>query len=67
MVDGTLFACLEKFLWKIEYTLVMHGKVPWMGWLFCWQSAEASAEDGCVEDDMTPEEAVDSEMSYWEE
>lgn len=31
-------------------------------WLFCWAAAVA---DESYDDDYTPSEAVDSELSYW--
>jgi hypothetical protein len=52
--------------WRIRYAWIMLRKLEWFsGWLFCWQASGEALNDCYLEDDMTPEEAVDTELSYW--
>ena len=55
-------------LWKLKYALRMQDK-SWCEWSFAYDCAITALEelDEFDAQDMTPEDAADSEMSYWEE
>lgn len=53
--------------WRIRYTWHMLTTLEWWNALsFCWYSSGAALEM-YLEDDMTPSDAVDEELSHWED
>ena len=52
-------------LYRLRYAWHMWRRCGWQWPFFAWEAANAVCVDDL--DDMTPKEAVDSEISHWED
>lgn len=55
---------MKRLIWNIKFALLL-SKHAWMPWRYAWQCARGS--DDSFNDGMTPREAYETEVSYWEE
>lgn len=56
---------MAEWWWKFRYAYWMHRMVG-LSFDFCWDSATAALESqDFLEDGYTPREAVEIELSYW--
>lgn len=52
---------MRKFIWIFRAYLYMHKRAGWSHWDMC----ESLHETYAIEWEMSPQDAVDEDMSYW--
>jgi hypothetical protein len=55
---------MKKFFWILRAYLYMHKRAGWAGWAR-WDVCESLYETYAIEWEMSPQDGVDEDMSYW--